>query len=253
MIKLRRMRLLGLVARKWAMRKPFYILIGKSQRTDCLGEVRVKERVIFKKHFKEEDVRIWTTFSYRSMWFSGCLLWTRCWNFGFHNTWRIALSPRLSQRQNKRLAPWSCSRVQCFVYGDLIDSEAVSRLLPSNSNRPSYCEGHGSALRDDQWPIRFIFVCHRIQPSSMLYNVLFSFEQWVLFDCLLTIFRQFVHCDLLHFRSTASLIQNRAGSLVVWIGIYSNGLSLVMLHCKGPPPLPDKTTHLLHPKQLFPW
>jgi hypothetical protein len=58
--------------------------------------------------------------------------------------------PGYCQRQNKRLAPWSCSRVQCFVHGDLIDSEAVSRLLASNSNRPSHCEGHGSALRNDQ-------------------------------------------------------------------------------------------------------
>ena len=52
-IKLRRMRLLELVARKGVMRKTFYILIGKSQRIDCLGELRVKEMIILKMDLKE--------------------------------------------------------------------------------------------------------------------------------------------------------------------------------------------------------
>jgi hypothetical protein len=53
MTKLRRMRLLGLAARKGAMRKPFYTLIVKSQRTDCLRELRAKERIILKMDLKE--------------------------------------------------------------------------------------------------------------------------------------------------------------------------------------------------------
>jgi hypothetical protein len=56
------------------MRNPFYILIGKSQRTDCLGELSVKEWIVLKMVLNEKDVRMWTVFSYLSIWFSGCLL-----------------------------------------------------------------------------------------------------------------------------------------------------------------------------------
>jgi hypothetical protein len=45
-------------------------------------------------------------------------------------------NPGYFQRQSKIIDPWSCSRVQCFVHGDVTDSEALSRLLPPNSNGP---------------------------------------------------------------------------------------------------------------------
>lgn len=82
-------------------------------------------------------------------------------------------------------------------------------------------------------------VCPWIQPSRipccMIYFLLLNSEYC--FACLLTSIRQFVvHCDLLHLWSAASLIQNRAGSLGVRIGIYSNGRLLVMVHCNAPPP-----------------
>jgi hypothetical protein len=132
---------------------------------------------------KEYDVRMWTVSSYRNLWLSGCLLWTRCWNIGFHDTWRIALSLSLLWASEQETCSMELLTSAVFCARDLIDSEAVSSLLPSNSNRSSHCEGHGSALRNDHWPIRF--TSHMsLDPSqyySVLHDVLSCFEQWVLF------------------------------------------------------------------------
>ena len=155
------------------------------------------------------------------------------------------------QNQNKRLAAWSCSRVQCFIHGNLIDIEAaVSRLLlPSNSNRPSHCEGQETTndLSD------LLSVCHWIQPSSilccMMYFLLLNSEYS--FACLSTSIRQFVRCDL-HLRSAASLLQNRARSLGVRKAIYSNDRSLVVVHCNGLH-VRARLYKLLYPTQLFAW
>ena len=83
-IKSRRMRLAGHVARAGRGKAHTVFWWGNLKERDHLGYSSVDRKIILKWFFRKWNVKVWTGSSWLSIVTSGGLLWLRWWTFGFH-------------------------------------------------------------------------------------------------------------------------------------------------------------------------